>query len=90
MDILLNSEYWLKEKIKTEIELSEIVNGDLSRVKSAKTDEDVTTLQDIDNIMKSKIKYISYCKDRYEEELRKESQVQEKKSILYFDREYGY
>lgn len=87
--IKLDSAYWFNEINKTKLELAQIVNGDLSGVKTAKSDEDSTTLQDIDKIVRVKMKYISYCEEQYEDALNKEKQVQ-KKSILYFDREYGY
>jgi hypothetical protein len=90
MEILRDSKYWSLEIQKTEIELADLINGDLAMVKTAKTDEDTTTLQDIEKLMKVKTSYIAYCKSRYEEELAKENQVQKPKSILYFDREFGY
>lgn len=88
--LLLGSDYWLQKLNEAELELIELMSGDLSCVKTAKTDEDTTTLQDIQSLIKAKLKYISYCKQRYEEELVKENQVESKKSILYFDRECGY
>lgn len=89
MEILFNSEYWLKEKQKTQLELSELINGKLFSLKTAKTDEDNITKQDIDKLIKAKFKYIQFCEDKYQEELAKENQVQ-KKSLLYIEREYGY
>lgn len=88
--IVKDSKYWLEEIDKTENEMSAIINGDLSTVKTAKTDEDTITQHDIDMIMKAKRSYISYCETRYQEELRKENPTSSKKQILFFPREYGY
>ena len=90
MTILLDSKYWELEINKTEIELSQLVNGDLSCLKTAKSDEDSTTLQDVDKTIQAKLKYIQYCKNRYNEEIEKETKVQKKKSSLYLNRECGY
>lgn len=90
MMVVKDSAYWLSEINKTEDELSAIINGDLSTVKTAKTDEDTITQYDIDMIMKVKMNYITYCKNKYQEELAKEKPVNAKKPILFFDREFGY
>ncbi|MGL5960677.1 MAG: hypothetical protein ACRCZ0_01810 [Cetobacterium sp.] len=89
-NVIFDSNYWLLEVKRTETELSELINGDLSSIKTVKSDEDTTMLQDIEKLMKVKTSYISYCKNRYEEELNKENRVEKSKSILYFDREFGY
>lgn len=89
--MIKNSAYWLEEINKTEDELSAIVNGDLSTVKTAKTDEDTITQYDIDMIVKVKMNYITYCKNKYQEELEKEKpSLEPKKAILFFEREFGY
>lgn len=84
--------YWYNEIIKTEDELAQIINGDLSSIKQTKTDTDTITQQDIDKLVSVKYKYLSYCRQRYEEEKAIEDGVDKKpaKSILYFDREFGY
>lgn len=91
MQILLDSKYWFNEWQKTELELGELINGDLGIVKSAKTDEDTTTMHDIEKLISAKKQYIIYCKNRYQEELnleeKKESII---KPITYFAREFGY
>lgn len=88
--IIKDSNYWLSEINKTEDEMAAIIHGDLSTVKSAKTDEDTITQFDIDVIMKSKSSYISYCKNKYQEALKSEQKEKAKKPILFFAREYGY
>lgn len=85
-----NSFYWQGEINKTESELSSIMNGEVSVTKNTSSKEDTVQLQDIDKIIKSKLHYIRYCKDRYSEELEKEKKTTPKKSILYFNREFGY
>lgn len=87
-----NSVYWKSEIDKTQNYLSELIHGELAGVKSTKSSDDTITFQDIDKEIEKCQIYISYCEKQYEKALEEESgQKNEKiKSILYFDREYGY
>ncbi|MGL6167441.1 MAG: hypothetical protein ACRC0Y_04040 [Fusobacteriaceae bacterium] len=85
-----DSIYWLTELKRTETELAELVNGDSSLIKTAKTDEDNITTHDIDKLIQTKLTYIGYCKNRYDEELSKENNSTAVKSKLFIGREYGY
>lgn len=89
--MLKNSNYWKNEIEKTQEYLSELIHGDLAGIKSTKSADDTITMQDVsDEIEKCKY-YISYCETEYKKAIEEEEGVSEQtKSILYFNREFGY
>ncbi|MGL5962558.1 MAG: hypothetical protein ACRCZ0_11515 [Cetobacterium sp.] len=86
---LFGLEYWEEQLSITNTELAELINGDLATLKTAKTVKDVTTLQELNQIVKAKLTYRDLC----EKEIIKAKKVLEgavEKSKLYIDRECGY
>lgn len=91
MAILKNSAYWQSEIETTQEYLAELIHGELAGVKSSKSSDDTIQLQDIDKEVEKCKTYIAYCEKELEKALEQEGQKESnKKSILYFEREYGY
>lgn len=86
-----DSAYWVSEINKTQTYLSQLIHGDLAGIKTTKSADDAVTLQDIDKEIEKCRQYIRYCEAELEKALEQEEGKKSKpKSLLYFNREYGY
>lgn len=87
--IIKDSKFWKNEISKTEDRMAQLIYGELAGVKSTKGTDDSITFQDSDKEIAQCKSYISYCKVKYNEAITEEGQTP-KKSILYFNSQYGY
>lgn len=86
-----DSAYWQSEINKTQEYLAELIHGELAGVKSTKSADDTITMQDISSEIEKCKYYLSYCETKLKEALeQEEGNKKESKSILYFNREFGY
>lgn len=85
-----DSAYWAGEINKTQEYLAELIHGDLAGIKSTKSADDTITMQDVSSEIEKCKYYLSYCESEYQKAIEQEEGKKETKSILYFNREFGY
>lgn len=90
MPSLKNSVYWKNEISVTQDQLAELLKSETFEVQTAKSDEDSITYQSIKERVRILREYLMYCEKEYEDALQEENNIPVNKSILYFEREYGY
>lgn len=85
-----DSAYWASEINKTQEYLAELIHGDLAGIKSTKSADDTITMQDVSSEIEKCKYYLSYCESEHQKAIEQEEGKKESKSILYFNREFGY